>query len=283
MFNIFKATALAAAAGLVCSSALAAPPANLQSTNSALAFIAIDQAGTPTSLFVDLGFSFTDFNLGSAFYTPDQKVVWDFNTNKVSVNGVDKPGTYNWSSQYAIFQGAAQAADTTFAVIGGTAREYPTSYLTTGTPTAAEFDALTLERTSNMGQVQNLYVFNGVSSTSTFSQPGFGANAYLASNIGSGGYVGDTDKFGPGGDWTLQLTWNALKPEGQTTNIYAMNDDFDNPINKKALTGTFDYSQGVLTFNSPITTPIPEPSALMMTLAGISVLYGVGRRRREER
>ncbi|HQN41167.1 MAG TPA: hypothetical protein PK724_03520, partial [Pseudomonadales bacterium] len=110
---------LAAAVALAGSATANAAMDNFISGNSSLAFVALDSVGSPISVMMDLDFRLDDFlpsNKGAA----GTQIVWDFNQNRLTVNGVLSTSTQtNWSSALGIFQATANSSETKWAVIGG--------------------------------------------------------------------------------------------------------------------------------------------------------------------
>ncbi len=264
-----KALTAGTAALLVAGSAMAADPVNMVSGtgNSSLAFVAMDNNGTPASLFVDLGYLFSDFAPGAAVLNPGNSISWNFNTNSVTVNGSARAGTYNYSTQLNAFMQIAQAADVTYGVIAGSAVNYPDKFLTTGLPTAAEIAAQGTGA-DNMRLVSGYY--NKQAGLGTFTSPGYGAVALNGSDANAANQFGN---FGPGGNWQTNLAWNATVAQATANNLYFLEGD---GYTVTKLAGQFNYDNGVLNFQS---SPIPEPSAFMMALAGLAVLGYAGRRR----
>lgn len=249
--------------------AWAADPINMVagSGNSSLAFVAMDNNGTPASLFVDLGYLFSDFAPGASVLNPGNTISWNFNTNAVTVNGAARPGTYNYSSQLTAFMQIAQAADVTYGVIAGSAVDYPDKFLTTGLPTAAELAAQGTGA-DNMRLVSSYY--NKQAGLGTFPLEGYGAVALNGSDSAAANQFGN---FGPNGSWQTNLAWNATVAQGTANNLYFLEGD---GYTITQLAGQFNYDNGVLSFQ---TSPVPEPSAFMMAMAGLAVLSYAGRRR----
>lgn len=269
---------------------------NSSTGNPSMAFIALDPTGTPTSLFVDLGSLLSDFDPVGAFplrqddegnqvpptgtpgplLAPGTTVAWDFRANTLSVNGVAQAGTYLWADELAKFEAAAQNAETGWAVIGGSSGWFPNYFFTTGAPSATQLTNQISINSANMIGVDTLFAnqygkgtIPGVGITNDIS----GAHAQVGGGDAATGYVGNPTNFGTLGTWRATLQWSAFRPVGESSGVYVLNDEFDT---EDLLPGTFNYSNGVLTWQ---TTPIPEPTAIAMALVGLGVL-GATRRRR---
>lgn len=292
------AVALAAAS----SPAWALQPPNNDPGNGSVVFVALDSIGTPTSIFVDLGYLFSAFDpigatpiadtgsgqnlptgIAGALLAPGTVAQWNFAANSLTVNGAAVSGDYRWGTDFTMFNNAAQTAETQWAVLGGVSNFYPGYYLTTGNPTPQQVSGQLQSSTSNMSLVLPLYSGQlnqgtfGTSYTSAFA----GANATVAESSLASGYVGFAGNgfIGPGGsgNWGTTLNWNALLPTGATSALHVLTDD-DVPQGVALLSGTFTYANGVLTWE---TTPIPEPGAIAMALAGLAVLVLRHRRPRK--
>ena len=248
--------------------------------NSSLAFLAVDTADV-ASVVVDLSYFYTDaVAAGGSFDAPGTTIQWNFNANSLTVNGVAKAGTYNWSTPYAAFSAAAPSANTQWAVIGGAAGSYPNFYVTTGNPTTAQLGVQTTDLTTNLASVDAFYgksnnVVSGGGKTSTQALTGFGANAVLGSNLSQDGYVASGAAFGSGGNWQGNLRWSAMRPVGaaNTSGFWALEDDLDGATK---LAGVFTFNAGILTYT---TAPVPEAEAGLLAAAGLSVLWFARRRR----
>lgn len=257
--------------------------------NPAMAFVALDSIGTPTSVFVDLGYLLSDFDpigvfprtqdptgIPGALLAPGTTVQWDFRNDAVTVNGVPRTGDYRWASELSKFESAAQREQTGWAVIGGSANYFPNYFFTSGNPTQAQINSQQAGDTTAMQLVESLY-FSQLGK-GTFPAYGVvndvvGAHAQVGGGLASTGYAGNPGNFNTAGTWQTTLRWSAFSAVGGNSGLYTMNDEFDDV---GVLPGTFTYDNGVLTWQ---TTPIPEPAALAMGLVGLCVLGAVGRRR----
>ncbi|HNN65262.1 MAG TPA: hypothetical protein PKM19_03485, partial [Pseudomonadales bacterium] len=156
---------LAAAVALAGSATANAAMDNFISGNSSLAFVALDSVGSPISVMMDLDFRLDDFlpsNQGAA----GTQIVWDFNQNRLTVNGVLSTSTQaNWSSALGTFQATANSSETKWAVIGGdslagignTAR-----YLSTSTAPLATLQNQTKFNLQGFSGVDSLYNANNL-------------------------------------------------------------------------------------------------------------------------
>ncbi len=275
---------LAAAVALAGSATAHAAMDNFISGNSSLAFVALDSVGSPISVMMDLDFRLDDFlpsNKGAA----GTQIVWDFNQNRLTVNGVLSTSTQaNWSSALGTFQATANSSETKWAVIGGdslagignTAR-----YLSTSTAPLATLQNQTKVNLQGFSLVDALYNANNLLQSAASGQNGSTATAGAA-------YVGTPDAFNVAGTWENKtIGWSAYALEGAAQSLYLLSTD--NGISStKALavqyalanpTGpaTFHYSSGVLTYSVP--APVPLPPAVGLMAAGLGLLGTLARRR----
>ncbi len=277
---------LAAAVALAGSATAHAAMDNFISGNSSLAFVALDSVGSPISVMMDLDFRLDDFlpsNQGAA----GTKIVWDFNQNRLTVNGVLSTSTQtNWSSALGTFQATANAGETKWAVIGGdslstASTSTPIRYLSTSTAPLTTLQNQTKFNLSGFSGVDSLYNANNLLQSAASGQNGSTATAGAA-------YVGTPDAFNVAGTWENKtIGWSAYALEGAAQSLYLLSTD--NGISStKALavqyalanpTGpaTFHYSSGVLTYSVP--APVPLPPAVGLMAAGLGLLGTLARRR----
>jgi len=281
---------VAAAALAIGGAAHATAIQDLNSGNSALTFLAVDNSivgGAQTgSIVIDLGKSFSDFLAGTSLTsTAGTTVAWNFATNSLTINGVAQTGTYNWGTALSFFNGATNAADVRYAVIGGDALNLG-QYLTTGAPTTAQLNQQTAALTANMATVQSLYnnnnaAVNSATNVSTIALAGFGANATSAT-ANANGYVAGNANFGPALNWLTNLKWNGTVAENTASNLYFLDSNQADgaaqttQVAGGALQGQFLFNGTTLTWT---TAPVPEPGGVALMLAGLGALGFVGRRR----
>jgi hypothetical protein len=279
--TIVAAVALAASTAAVAQSSLT--PMSTQ--NGSLTFLGLDSSAS-ISILVDLNYNLNDFLPTSAVNNPGTTIVWNFNTNTLTVNGTAQQGTFAWSNPFATF--SASANNVQWAVISGDSQTGQ-RYTTTGNPTQSQLNALTLQSASNMSIVNNLYAANAPLGTHV------GGNTAGASVATSGtAYVGGNN-FGTAGRWGgNNLAWTAFATEGATNRFQFINvqprpapnnlqptiTTFGLPnVDHLVATGpvsTFTYDDGVLTW----ATPVPEPSTYAMMLAGLAAVGFMTRRRK---
>ncbi len=271
-------------------------PAYLDNGGSLL-FTAVSTGATPASLVVDLGYFLSDFasgpnnrstapsaNFNNLFGADNNTVVWNFNTDRLTVNGVAQSVTNNWSAPFAQFQSSLAGGTTNWGVIAGAMADFPNYYLTTGSPTAGQLQSqlLAINDTGALSLVNTITNAsnNPVGSpTSTLDLSGNGAIAVVSTSTQASGYVGANGIMGKAGTWRTNLAWSAFTAgDASGIGLYQLNDD-DGGIDK--LTGTLSFNAGVLTWQTALTpTPqVPEPSGYLLVLAGVAVLGFVGRRR----
>lgn len=272
---------LAAAMALAAAGGANAALQLMSTQNSSLTFVALDSVGSPISIMVDLDYNLNDFLTTSALNTVGTEIVWDFNANTRSVNGAAPVnGGYAWSSEFATFLGTAQSADLKWAVLAGDSATGQ-RFATTGTPTTAEVNLQTLASSSIMANVNNLYSSNSVTGTHASSTAG-------ASTATAGGAYLGSNNFGVNGSWAGGLKWTSWAADASSNNFDFINVaprtagsqlaqvSFYNDATKNA-SFSFDSSTGQLTWS---VTPVPEPGALALMLAGLGAVGFVGGRRR---
>jgi hypothetical protein len=287
----FRSAALAAA-----SVVLAASPAHAQigqpgSKNSSLLFVAVDSEGTPTSVTIDLAFVLTDFatrgdvqGVFDGTYTPGPRgamltegttATWDFRNNTRTVNGAAVAGDYRWSSQFDIFAANAQAAETRFAVIGASTGDYPEFFLTSGNPTPLQLSQMTPAMQNNLGVIAAFYgkvsnkgtITAGVNSSAP-AGPAKGAHAMVDNLSDLQGWPLGGGNLGSTGNWATNLRWSALVAEGTASQMHLLEAGDLQYIDN--LGGTFNYSNGVLSWQAA--QPIPEPGAWLLAALGAGLL-----------
>jgi hypothetical protein len=294
MNHTSKLSMVAVAAALAAGGAHAAVLETMVSNNnnSSLVFLAVDSVGTRTSLLVDLNFNRTDFDplvATASLVGAGQKVVWDFKLDTLTVNGVAQPGTFAWSGQFAMFDAAAQAADTKFGVIAG-GNGSTATFLTTGNPTpgnlAAQSGAATVGMTLANGTLNNN---NGLGTLVAGNTAG--ANALVEAidpNTGAPvigqGYIPSNSNMGTNLNWQGKLSWQAMVAEGTSSVFYRLRANqgaeiqVGGPFAGTPTYGQFNYNDGVLTW-ATAALPVPEASSLTLLLAGLGAMGLVIRRR----
>ncbi|MBK1678957.1 PEP-CTERM sorting domain-containing protein [Rhodocyclus tenuis] len=266
----FKLKMIAAAAAMVVAGGANATMDNFMSGNSSLAFIALDSVGTPISLMADL-----DFNVNSFNPTAGTTIVWNFNTNSLTVNGVASASTQtNWSGAYSSFASLAQSADTKWAVIAGDSLSSNVSgdqrYLTTAAPgtTLATLRGQTKINLQGWAAVDLLVNANNALQTDSNASTATSGQAYVGTNTSNGQFK-----------WNNKFVGNAFASEGATASFYQLDTNNGTATNRALVTpfaGTFSYASGVLTY---AVAAVPEPETYAMLLAGLGMLGFMARRR----
>ncbi|MDE2594105.1 MAG: PEP-CTERM sorting domain-containing protein [Burkholderiales bacterium] len=272
---------IAAVVALATAGVAHASLADMTGGNSSVAFVAIDNVGTTVgSVFVDLGVNLNDFDpiLGSNLSNENTKVVWDFNTSTILVNGVAKAANNDFSAFSSFVAGTD--SDTKWGVIAGDSLSGFQRMLTTGTPSAANLSSQNGGATSGMGSVNSMWVNSGVSAL-------VDNGSYYANNAGDNSYVAKTSNFSV--NWQNKLKWASLTTNTQNNFWMAVGDGTEAQVGlTKTLgadtTGLLN-SQGTFTFNKAAgtltwqTAAVPEPESYALALVGLAAAGFVARRR----
>ena len=297
---------IAAAVALLAAGAANASLDTMTSGNSSLGFIAFDAATTNPnqgSVFVDLGVNLDDFApailnagptptfVGQANYAAENtKIVWDFSASTITVNGVQKAATNDFSA----FASFVMHADDPFkwSVIAGDltvdAPYLAQRMLATGQPTASNLTLQNGSATAGMGLVDAVFLNSGVSNA-------VDNGSYFTDNAGASTYIASGSMFGT--NWVNKPKWNTTATAaanvtqmnywfaygfgqewavGQTTTVGA---DTTGLLNGKG-TWTLDKSAQTLTWaTATVSAPIPEPESYALALLGLAAAGAVARRR----
>lgn len=298
----FKLNAMVAAVALLASVGAHAAMSTLASNNSSLALVAYDNTGTTTGSFMaDLNFNLNDFLPTST--AASQTIVWNFNANTITVNGVAQVGAdIAYSAQFSSFSTgttAVQTSELRWGVVGGDSLNQV--YVTTGAPSTNNLantgtTRQTSASTSNMGLMDGLWLDNNV--VGTHATNATGAKFSLATEAAYAPVAG-IGNFGTTGNWNNALKWNAVLANNVASKFFLLDNTFQRPgtdvtpittygnpdVSAPAIstssfsTFAFDQDAGVLTWTG-VATPIPEPGTYAMLLAGLAAVGFMARRRR---
>ncbi|WP_221227777.1 PEP-CTERM sorting domain-containing protein [Rhodocyclus tenuis] len=278
----FKLKMIAAAAAMVVAGGANAAFEDFASGNSSLGFFAIDNTGTnKSSTFIDLLYNYEDFKTVAA--TAGTKIVWNFNTNSLTVNGVSQTAG-SWSSAFTAFQNAGTLAGSDkvqWGVYGGdsvSSGDVPGDYgyLVTSTSTLSTIKTQQQNNMSSFSLANSLYI--------PANQKADG-DASTALNGTAINFVGASYKFGTQLNFQGKAAFKVAANEGVDQSFYLV--DNSNIVDDRYAGVTqfgagspfqaakFSYSAGVLTY----TVPVPEPESYAMLLAGLGMLGFMARRR----
>ncbi len=275
-----KMKLITAAVALAASAGANAAMDNLLSGNSSLAFIALDNTGTPISAMMDLNYNLNDF-LPTAMSAPGTHIVWDFNANSLTVNGVAQAISPTWSGAMSTFAASAQAAETKWAVIAGDSLTSSVAgdvrYLTTSNDPLATLQTQTKFNLTGMSLVDGLFNANNLLQTNPID--GSTASAGQA-------FVNTYSSVGPAFKWSGKFVGDSFANEGTASKFYMLDTNTGIGSQKALVTqfaaanptgpATFSYTAGVLTYN---VAAVPEPSEYALMLAGLGMLGFIARRR----
>jgi hypothetical protein len=304
-----KLNMVVAALALASTGAANAALDSLANGNSSLVFLAYDRTGVAQGSFLaDLNFNINGFLPTSG--TALQQIVWNFNANTITVDGVTQSGsTIGWNTttpttagQFSSFLGATEVADTRWGVIAGD--NISQRFLTTGAPTTANLADTGTNRqsnqtTSNMVFADDFYGTNNV--VGTHGSVDAGASFSRTSDASFFAKTG-ANGFGTTGNWNGALRWNAVLADGASSKFFYINNvprggtgdtaeitAYGNPdrnapftvpaANDGFSTFTYNTAAGTLTWNG--VSPVPEANAYAMFLAGLGCLGFLARRRRQ--
>lgn len=276
---------IAAAVALATAGVAHASLDDMNTGNSSLAFIAIDNVGTTVgSVFVDLGLHLNDFDplLGSNLSAQGNKVVWDFNSSTITVNGVTQSGTNDFSAFASFVAGTDDA--TKWGVIAGDELSGYQRMLTTGTPTATQLTQQNGSATAGMIGVNSQWVNSGVSAS-------VDNGSYYAATSTDLNYVAKSTNFAT--NWQNKLKWQSLTTNTQNNFWMAVGDGSEQQVGMTTSIGadttgllnnngtfTFDKAAGTLTWaTAPVAAPVPEPESYALALVGLAAAGFVARRR----
>lgn len=296
---------IAAAVALAAAGTANAAIDNFTTGNGSLFLVAYDNAGgsfTQTASLFDLGFNLNDIAgvtgngtngaLGSLAQA-GTTVVWNFNTNSVTVNGtLQSIGNNAWSENFAKLVQYSDAGQIKWTVGAGdnTGILGDARYLLTGQPTAAQ---LTNQNGSNSANLSGTNTLFGATITSkgTLNTADNGGWTFAAQVDGAAtatnGYVIDSTIFGT--NWkTRNLLGNAIVLDGAQQNLWLADasgaekrvgdlGEVAPGFLNNSTTLVFNAAAGTLTMSTP--AAVPEPSSYALALVGLA-LAGVAARRR---
>jgi hypothetical protein len=280
---------------------------NFTTGNGSLFLVAYDNAGgsfTQTASLFDLGFHLEDIAGATgngtngaigALANPGTTVVWNFNNNTVTVDGVTKDlGANSWSTAFNKLVANSDAGQIKWLVGAGdnVGIQSNARYLLTGQPTAAALSTQNASNTSNLTGSNTLFL-NSITSKGTLNVDGVdnGAWTFSAAEDGAAtaanGYVLDTTVFTPNWKNRNMLT-NPVVLDGAQQNLWLADaTGAEKRVGDQPLAGAgYLNGAGTLTFNSATGTltlaipAVPEPSTYALTLLGLGLVGAIARRRR---
>jgi PEP-CTERM motif len=278
--------------------------------DSSVLLVMLDSTGATTQgLTLDLGYNFRQANYSgagavntqatTAWNAPNTQINWDFANNTVTLTDrqtgasslVSGPADNAWNAQVSTFLANANASEVKFALVAGSQRgSTASSFLATGTPTAAELSSQNAAATGSFPLVNPLFTTNATQGTHNTSSNG--AYAMAATD---GAYVGGNTTYGPTdvAGWRNNLKWNGWTVLGGQTNLRQLNStgqefvvgnflaangyDVTGLLNQL---GTFSVAADGLSAQWMTASAVPEPSTYAMTLLGLVAVAALARRRR---
>lgn len=299
--TIVAAVALAATGMANASVSLFTGPNNTTNGDSSLILVNLDSTGEQTqSLTTDLGFNLSQFAIGSNFSKANQTIVWNFNTNTITVNGSALTGvTNNWTAQRNIFLANSDASESQWAIVAGSQKSNtPNRYLASGTPTADNFTDQTGANTANFVQT-NAPLLGSLGNKGTITSAD---NGNYAAGSSDASYVGTA--YGPtdlATGYRNSIKWNTWSENGASTNLVQLSPvpsigeayvgdsslytvdpgyvlDASNTLNGNA-TFVYDADAGTLTYKTATITAVPEPESYALALIGLAAVGAFARRR----
>lgn len=280
---------------------------NFTTGNGSLFLVAYDNAGgsfTQTASLFDLGYHLDDIAGSTGNGTngavgilsnPGTTVVWNFNNNTVTVDGVTKDlGTNSWSTAFNKLVANSDAGEIKWTVGAGDNVGFGAAarYLITGQPTAAALTSQNASNTTNLTNTNSLFGAN-ILNKGTLNVDGVanGGWTFAAAEDGAAtaanGYVIDSTVFGT--NWrTRNVLTNAIVLDGAQQNLWLADaSGAEKRVGDQALAGPgYLNGAGTLTFNSAAGTltlaipAVPEPSTYALALLGLGLVGVAARRRR---
>jgi len=289
-----KFQTIVAAVALAATGAANASLNNFESGDSSIAFVSFDATGAVQgSVFIDLGYNLSDFanttfgdtagSLGQA----GTKVVWNFNNNTITKNGVVQTMTNDYSA-FAAYSAAA-GSDARWGVIGGNMVGVDDIYnfASTGTPSPTQLNSQA--DSSGLQLVAPLYNLTPLNAA-------VDNGSYFASANSDAAWVGsNATAIGTLGKWQNNLFWDATTT-GTQTNFWHLNGTGEEDVIGKTPVGgittgllnnkgtfTLDKAVGTLTWQTAsvasVTPSVPEPSSYALALVALAAV-GVAARRK---
>lgn len=303
---------IAAAVALAAAGTANAAVADFNTGNSTFFLVAYDTTGgtyTQTGALFDLGYFFEDIAgtatgsqaANGSLVAPGKEVVWNFNNNTVTHNGIlQNIGNNSWSTAFAKLLQFSDAGQIRWTVgagdnIGiGSEQRF---LITAGhNPSAAQLNSQNVSNTNNL-QNSNTLFLSSITNKGTLDVAGVdnGANTFAAQADGAAtgvnGYMLATDIFQPnwkGSRNVLGSLNQVTAASGSSMNLWLAdgtgaetrvgqlpaNFAVGPTILNRSTTLKFDAAAGTLTM-----TTIPEPTTYALAIAGLA-LAGVAARRR---